>query len=163
MRRRALPESHFSHPNLTPLIDVVMCLIIFFMIVAKIGISTGAEEMVIPATIQGRDIKDLGNTLLLNVRAGTNDQPMITALVGGVREELKIRTASGEPQLASTLKFFRYGPTRRPNIQSDNPNFSIVIRAEEDLAYRYLEPVLMAAVEANVKNVSFNTRQVVGN
>ena len=39
--------------NVTPLIDVVMCLIIFFMLVAKIGVDTGADQRIsIPASLQ---------------------------------------------------------------------------------------------------------------
>lgn len=162
MKRRAMPPVISSHPNVTPLIDVVMCLIIFFMLAAKIGVSTGAEAMVIPATLIGTDIKDMGNTLTLNVRAGAvgdGDMPAITALVGGKRVELKTSKTPGG-QLAETLKMFRYGVERKPGTAGDNPNFSVIIRGEEDLPYRFLEPVLMAASEANVKNVSFNTKKV---
>ena len=61
MRRRPLPPSHGNHPNVTPLIDVVMCLIIFFMLVAKIGVSTGADASIsIPASILGQELKDPG-------------------------------------------------------------------------------------------------------
>jgi biopolymer transport protein ExbD len=158
-----MPAVHNAHPNVTPLIDVVMCLIIFFMLVAKIGVSTGAEAMTIPATIMGTDIKDMGNTLTLNVRAGFGDDPLITALVGGQKTELKVKDANGKPQLADTLRFFRYGPTLKPNTakpQDNNSNFSVIIRGEENLQYRFLEPILMAAAEANVKNVSFNTKKV---
>ena len=82
MRRRHMPQAHATHPNVTPLIDVVMCLIIFFMLVAKIGVSTGAEASIdIPASILGQDLKDPGNALTLNVRAGPGDAPMVTALV----------------------------------------------------------------------------------
>ena len=75
MKKVHIPEAHVSHPNVTPLIDIVMCLIIFFMLVAKIGVSTGAEQMDIPASILGTDIQDMGNTLTLNVRPGPLDQP----------------------------------------------------------------------------------------
>src|SRR5438132_6906355 len=84
MRRRHIPESRATHPNVTPLIDVVMCLIIFFMLVAKIGVTTGADrEIVVPATVLGRELADPGNALTLNVREGYGDQPMVTALVDG--------------------------------------------------------------------------------
>jgi biopolymer transport protein ExbD len=33
-----MPAAHATHPNVTPLIDIVMCLIIFYMLVAKIGV-----------------------------------------------------------------------------------------------------------------------------
>ena len=76
-----MPESHSTHPNVTPLIDVVMCLIIFFMLVAKIGVNTGADPSItIPVTQLGSELKDLGNTLMLNVRE-VADEPFVTALV----------------------------------------------------------------------------------
>src|SRR3954468_17646542 len=94
MRRLGMPDAHSTHPNVTPLIDVVMCLIVFFMLVAKIGVSTGAEASItIPASNIGQELKDLGNTLTLNVREGLEHQPFITALVDGSSrspQELKI-------------------------------------------------------------------------
>src|SRR3954471_4029505 len=81
MKRRGLPESQSTHPNVTPLIDVVMCLIIFYMLVAKIGVNTGADPSItIPASQMGSELKDLGNTLVLNVRE-VADLPFVTALV----------------------------------------------------------------------------------
>ncbi len=151
MQRRKMPEVHNSHPNVTPLIDVVMCLIIFFMLIAKIGVSTGAEDITIPATLRGVEIKDLGNTLLLNVRQGAGDDPLITALVEDHKAEIKVR------ELAALLKQFRHG---KPGEPKENPGFSIIIRAEESLKYSYLEPILMAAAEAGVERVSYNTRNV---
>lgn len=151
MRRRQMPEVHSAHPNVTPLIDVVMCLIIFFMLIAKIGVTTGAEAITIPETLQGVEIKDLGNTLLLNVRKGANEEPMITAMVDERRAEIP----AGE--LAGVLKRFRHGPASAPK---ENPGFSIIIRGEESLTYRYIEPVLLAAAEAGVERVSYNTRNV---
>src|SRR5215207_9617823 len=92
MRRQRMPDIQEGNVNVTPLIDIVMCLIIFFMLVAKIGVDTGADQaIVIPTSFQGLAIEDMGNTLTLNIRpiAGT-DQPMVSALVGGVVEELKL-------------------------------------------------------------------------
>jgi biopolymer transport protein ExbD len=160
MKKRRMPPVHDAHPNVTPLIDIVMCLIVFFMLVAKIGVSTGAEAMIIPATLTGTDIRNLGNTLTLNVRAGAGDDPYITALVGTVKEELGVRGAPGRKLLADLLKTYRFGPDRKQGGGDDNPSFSIVIRAEENLQYRFLEPVLTAAAEASVSQVSFNTRKV---
>ena len=161
MRRHHLPEVRVAHPNVTPLIDVVMCLIIFFMLIAKIGVSTGAEEMVIPKSILGTNILDMGNTLTLNVRAPADErtaEPTIAVLLDGSRQELK------RGQLVRVLRRLRYGPGEAPvaNNPQDNPNFSVNIRAEEDLPYRYLQPVLEAAAEANVRTVNFNTRKEEG-
>src|SRR5437764_13920437 len=98
MRRRHIPESHANHPSVTPLIDVVMCLIIFFMLVAKIGVSTGADPTIdIPVSALGQDLKDPGQALTLNVRPGVGDQPLVTALVEGgsnAAQEIKLVDAA---------------------------------------------------------------------
>src|SRR5438552_2805460 len=107
--RRHLPESHSNHPNVTPLIDIVMCLIIFFMLVAKIGVSTGADQSIaIPATILGQELKDPGQALTLNVRPGVGDEPMVTALVEGSTnqpQEIKlVDTVANTRPLLETLR-----------------------------------------------------------
>jgi biopolymer transport protein ExbD len=159
MKRRSKPEPTSINPNVTPLIDVVMCLVIFFMLVAKIGVSTGAEQMSLPASILGADIKDMGNTLTLNVHIGPGDQPIVKALIKDHEEELKIIDAEGRHPLAEALALFRFGPDHKRGTADDNPNFSIILRAEADLPYKYIEPILMACAEASVKNVNFNTRK----
>lgn len=67
MAKHKMPEMKEGSVNVTPLIDVVMCLIIFFMLVAKIGVSTGAAKMELPETIIGTKIENLGDNLVVNV------------------------------------------------------------------------------------------------
>jgi biopolymer transport protein ExbD len=165
MKRHHMPDSHQAHPNVTPLIDIVMCLIIFFMLVAKIGVNTGADaEIKIPTSMRGVDIKDMGNTLVLNVKPGIGREPMVTALVpgkGGKVEELKlIDQTSGRRPLFDTLSYFRYGADGKPNTKDDNDQFKVIIRGEQEMAYSFLEPVLVICGEANVHSVNFNTRKV---
>jgi biopolymer transport protein ExbD len=165
MKMRRMPDIKEGGVNVTPLIDVVMCLIIFFMLVAKIGVDTGADQRIsIPASLQGLDIKDMGNTLTLNIQPGPLDQPMVTALVEGVVQEVKlIDPATGQKPLLNTLKKFRFGKDLRPggvNDSNDNPEFKVIIRGDEEMGYRFLEPVLITCAEAQVKNVNFNTRKV---
>lgn len=110
MRMRRMPDIKEGAVNVTPLIDVVMCLIIFFMLVAKIGVDTGADQRIsIPASLQGFDIKDMGNTLTLNVQPGPLDQPMVTALVEGVVQEVKTHSSRSNPSTSSfsVAKIFR--------------------------------------------------------
>src|SRR5271154_77503 len=106
MKKRHIPEARSAHPNVTPLIDIVMCLIIFFMLVAKIGVSTGAEKMEIPASIMGNPITDMDNTLTLNVRPGAVDEPQVTALVKNAKGESR-QTELKLPELVATLKLYR--------------------------------------------------------
>ena len=162
MRKRGMPENHVAHPNVTPLIDIVMCLIIFFMLVAKIGVDTGADRKLrIPATIQGQEIKDMGNTLTLNVREGPLDEPSITALVRGELRELKlVDPTNGVRQLLVELQRLRLGNDMKEGTKDDNPEFKVIVRGEEEMAYRFIEPVLRTCADARVNNVNYNTRKV---
>lgn len=169
MRRRFMPDIKEGVVNVTPLIDVVMCMIIFFMLVAKIGVATGAEESIdIPVSTLGADIKDIGNTLVLNVREVGN-LPMVTAMVEedgtvsrtGRPVELKLHdpTTRRRP-LLEVLRKLRHGDPRH-NI-APNPEFKVIIRGDRSISYRTLDPVLLACMEANVRNVNLNTAKPAG-
>jgi biopolymer transport protein ExbD len=157
MSKRHIPEVHSSHPNVTPLIDIIMCLIIFFMLVAKIGVTTGAEKIEIPTTVLGSKIEDMSNTLTLNIPSNLNaDDPQIEALIkpqaGGdaVMTALPVRdSTTGQPVLQNTLAFYK----------KQNANFKVIIRANKDLDWRYLEPVILNCQAAGVVSINFNTMQ----
>jgi biopolymer transport protein ExbD len=162
MRKHGMPAAHVSHPNVTPLIDVVMCLIIFFMLVAKIGVSTGADASIsIPASILGTDLKDPGNALTLNVREGPNDQPMVTALVDGTSrqpQEIKILDpATNRKPLLEILRRLREGDKIKGI--PPKPELKVIIRADQEMGYRFLEPVLITCADAQVRSVNFNTKK----
>ena len=171
MRPPRMPAIREGGVNVTPLIDIVMCLIIFFMLVAKIGVDTGADRNIdIPTSILGTDIKDMGNTLVLNVVNGPtgvpDPQPIVTALVidqttgHSVMQDLKLHDFfNGKPhdQLLDTLKLYREGdPTLK---MSPNPDFKVVIRGDKSLTFRFLAPVLMDCNLAHVHTFAFDTKQ----
>jgi biopolymer transport protein ExbD len=159
--------------NVTPLIDIVMCLIIFFMLVAKIGVATGAEEIDIPGTRLGTELQKIGveSSLVLNVRESSPGTPIVTAIVeadggftrSGTAEELKVvHPITGRREVAEALRHLRYGRDGKPggsHENADNPEFKVVIRGDRAMSYAALEPILVACMEANVKNVNFNTKK----
>ena len=155
--RHLMPEMKEGGVNVTPLIDIVMCLIIFFMLMTKIGVATGADSKIDPPeTILGTSIKDLGNTLTLNVRGGPRlEEPIVTALIEqGDREprEVKIaerRGATIDRPLERVLTEFR----------KIHPNAKVIILGEKDLQYHLLEQVLISAANAKITNVNFQTKQ----
>ena len=149
VRRRYRPIPRFSETtvNVTPLIDVVMVLIVFFMLVARIGISTGAEAMVLPSTLTGVKIEDMGNTLTLNVHYENLSQPQVMAMLGGSMHELPVTDPLGGHPLLDTLKTLR----------ERNRDFKVILRAPKTMPYRFLEPILQACAQAAVKNVNFTT------
>jgi biopolymer transport protein ExbD len=146
-----MPDAHASHPNVTPLIDVVMCLIIFYMLVAKIGVNTGQDAKIeLPTSLLGISLKDLGNTVTLNVaRPPTGDEPLVTMLdpATGQMVDLKIIDGTKRPLHAFLKK-----------LKGENAEFKVIIRGDQNLEYRFLEPVLITCSEAAVKNVNFAAR-----
>jgi len=165
MARRHIPESHSAHPNVTPLIDIIMCLIIFFMLVAKIGVTTGADsKIVIPTTIIGTKIDDMSNTLTLNIpeenmRNADSEHPIVTALVappGGGRAAnttLLLRDpVTAQNVLFNTLSYYK----------KQNDKFKVIIRASADLDWRFIEPVIMTCTQAGVSSINYNTAKAKG-
>jgi len=150
-----MPSIREGGVNVTPLIDIVMCLIIFFMLVAKIGIGTGAEPMDLPETILGQKIEDLGNTLTLNVHRGAEGMPRVTYLP-------KNQQANREIKLVENAG----GKVHRPLLEvlqaarRNNEQFKVIIRAQKDLGYEYIEPILQTCAAADLNNINFTTAQV---
>ena len=156
MKKHSMPDMKEGGVNVTPLIDIVMVLIIFFMLVAKIGVTTGADAAIEPPeTILGVSLKDLGNTLTLNVRGGPRlEEPIVTALVDKAdREPREIKIAER-----------RGGTLDRPlervlgEFRKNNPNAKLIILGEKDLQYHLLEQVLISAANAKITDVNFQTK-----
>lgn len=149
MKRHSMPDMKEGGVNVTPLIDIVMVLIIFFMLVAKIGVSRGEDENIkLPSAILGVSLESLSNTLTLNIRTYGNgavsDKPQITALVQGNMKEIPVQ------DLENVLKEFH-------NINKEKAN--IILHADRDLPYSQLEQVLIPIAQAGILNVSYETKK----
>ena len=159
-KRRGMPAAHGSEVNVTPLIDVIMCLIIFFMLVAKIGVTKGDKPMGLPYTYLGKTIDDLGNTITLNVLPlGTTvtDVPatdiQVSALVDNVDKDLPISVPIG-----GVIKF----PLRETLQQMKaryKDQFKVIIRADWDLPFTQVQKVLIECANAGASSMLFATRK----
>lgn len=133
-------------PNITPLCDIMLSLLIFFMLVSRVGIETGADEdMTLPEVLRGVEIEDFGNTITLNVYPVDRDGGTEVSTLLPLTSELKYLVAGG-PEDAVT-------PLLR-SLVAQNPNLKLIIRGDESLEYRYMEPVLLAASRAQVASVN---------
>jgi len=155
MKRHTMPHMQEGGVNVTPLIDIVMVLIVFFMLVAKIGVTRGEDtDIPLPAAILGKSLKSMSNTLTLNVHWNKNgDEPVLDALIDGKKRELHLtrQYAGGkDEELARVLKAWR-------DAQQDKAN--LIIRADQDMPYRQLELVLLAAAQAEIGNISYEAKQ----
>jgi len=159
-----MPDNHTSHPNVVPLIDIIMCLIIFFMLVAKIGVDTGEDESVsIPYASLGKTIKSLENSLLVNVKE-VNNAAEVSAMVdqtsGKGRVPLVLEGGGSGRRLVDVLKRLRFGKDGVPGgtgDNADNPELRLIIRGDSKITFGVLQQVLLAAAQAQVKGLNFQT------
>src|SRR3954469_2278280 len=106
-KKHHMPEMKEGGVNVTPLIDVVMCLIIFFILVAKIGVSDGINKDIdAPKTYLGVKITDMGNALALNLyekKGQISDEPKVSVVRAQHQIELPIQK-DGKKPLQEVLK-----------------------------------------------------------
>ncbi|MDB5331405.1 MAG: Biopolymer transport protein ExbD/TolR [Phycisphaerales bacterium] len=154
MKKHSMPVMKEGGVNVTPLIDIVMCLIIFFMLVTKIGVSRGEDkDIALPSAIIGKKIEDLGNTLTLNVHNSTLDEPQITTMIDSKVKEIKLIDRIGgktDRPLERVLKEFK---------QTHKEKSKVIIRADKDLPYHHLEQVLVTIATAGIMDTAYETKE----
>jgi biopolymer transport protein ExbD len=173
MKQHKMPDMKEGGVNVTPLIDIVMCLIIFFMLVAKIGVKSGADPKIKPpSTLLGGKIEDMGNTITLNVR----DFGLIH------KEEAEEATKTGNPAPAPPTAFELAHPRVEALVENSNepkqlalvtpqndhelrraldalvkhnPKLRVIIRADKEIKYDLLQQVLVECSQAHVQDFNF--------
>ena len=131
-----LPQLGRNRPvefNVTPLIDVVFLLIIFFLVSSHLAQQETQVELALPAAASGREIAE---SKIARVT--------INLLRGG---ELLLGSESVEVEQVS-----RRLEVERRRTSGD---LEVRIRADRTVPYRYVEPILVACARAQIWNVSF--------
>lgn len=161
-KRRHIPDSHGEHPNVVPLIDVMLCIIVFYMLAAKIGVTSGADETIqIPVTALGTELAKVGstNTLILNVRERVGE-PFVTAMVdrdAGVQEIAVVDKRAGTRPLRDVLRALVIGKDAKQGTSDDNQDLKVIVRGDRDMSYRTFMPVMLSITDAGVTNILHNT------
>jgi biopolymer transport protein ExbD len=138
MSRSTIARMPDQHVNVTPLIDVVMCLIIFFLLVGQMA-KDQMPAMNLPRAGMGTDTSG-DNQLVVNlirgVSAGHEAQPpqilVRNVVVPGDRLEDVLRMEKAR-----------------------NSGMSVTLRADSGIDYQYVGPVLTSCAEAGVRRVNF--------
>jgi biopolymer transport protein ExbD len=151
--KHLMPEVKEACPNLTPLIDIIMCLVVFYMLVAHIGVDDGAKkDLHVPSSNYGKGLADPGNTFTLNVENGEkveNCPPIVSAKVPGEPGLTKLDCVP-DGSLIKQLKLF---------YQAHGDNSKVVIIGDQSLKYQFLSPVLIQIAQASIKDVYFETQK----
>jgi biopolymer transport protein ExbD len=122
--------------NLTPMIDVVFNLIIFFLAASHIARSQSQDEVNLPEASQGeQEREERQRRLVITVK---RDESL---WLSGNRVTLP----QVEQMLAPDAKDRAERPSRR----------EVRIRTDRDVPYRAIEPLLLACAKAGVTNIKF--------
>lgn len=136
MRRSVLDNAPSgTRVNVTPMIDVVMCLIVFYLMVGQLALNR-ASGVQIPTTADGIPATDvIGDPVIIGVRADG------AVLLNG--EPITLDRLPGE--LGGRL-------TRSPDARFE-------IRADRDAPFGVVRPVLNAARSAGIAEVDMVTER----
>ncbi len=120
--------------NMTPMIDVVFLLIIFFLVSSHLAKQEAQLELPLPVAKSGLEPTE------------TNAPRVTINILASGEVRLAGRTVAPD-QLQSRLQ------ARRDQVGAD---LEVRIRADRATAYRSVEPVMLAAARAGVWNVVFS-------
>ena len=119
--------------NMTPMIDVVFLLIIFFLVSSHLAQRENRIELDLPVAAKGQDdIPDDSKRITVNVLADG------TVLVSG-----------------RTFSFDKLTALFRETAGSSPENVQIRIRGDRSVTYDKVSPIMKSAVDAGVWNVTF--------
>ena len=124
-----------AEPNLTPLLDLVLQLVMFFMLIANFAMDDQSDKVHLPVATQAKPLaaKD-ANLIFLNVDTGGN------VLVTGK-----------EPLLSPEQIIFHMKQTARTFPDGEQKAYEVmkvIIRADKDTTFRNIHKV-MSAVKAS--------------
>lgn len=155
MRRRShqLPASSLEAINVTPLIDVVMCLIIFFLIVGKLSTDRGLRVR-LPESIRGSEESSGAVMVVTIARLAAAPESIASASEGWQKFGVTVQADGDVVPDQQSLEAAVRGRI------SENPALSIQVRADRDLSFGSVEPVLRACGQAGAKSVRLATERI---
>ena len=124
--------------NMTPMIDVVFLLIIFFLVSSHLARQETQVALDLPTASTGEPLEE-----------SPRQRVTINVMPGG--QVLLAGQPVAAEELAAKLKFERS--------RSDS-DLEVRIRGDRDVPYSAIEPLLVACAEAGVWNVTFGVHAV---
>lgn len=135
--------------NLAPMVDVIMCLIIFFLLASEMVEKESLAEIKLPAAIAAKQVegKELGSRVTINVRA-TGAGPNVDA-------EYVVVDWNGDAITERVLKPEELEGLLRSRAATSKEKLRCVIRADKDAQYQHIENVLRACGKAKIADIVF--------
>ncbi len=119
--------------QITPMVDIFACLLIFFIVTYNFSKEELALDVKVPAAKEGKETRRNLQELIINVKP---DGAII----------LNRQTLSADQLRAKLLQ-----------ISGIYPDQAVILRGDESVNYRYIVEVLDVCRSANIWNVAFAT------
>jgi len=143
MARRGIPQTHADIPNLAPMVDVVMVILIFFMLGTTFAISEGVLPTQLPSQIGPGGGATV--TIVPAVRIALLEQPGGGCQIVVMEHELR------DNSFEALHEFMR----GRIEARAD-PSGRVLIGAEPGVEYQHVISAMDACVRAGFNNIQFS-------
>jgi biopolymer transport protein ExbD len=120
--------------NLTPMIDVVFNLVIFFLVTSHFARSENSEQVNLPKATQGQEEENLPHRLVITI---PDENTMRVNGRDVTLDEIRLMLVAGR----------------------EEKEFSVQIRADEAVPYGTVEPLLLECAAQNITRFGFKTTQ----
>ncbi len=155
MKRRKLLQGA-AKPNVTPLCDIMLSLLIFFMLVSKAGVSDGSDmSLDLPAATQGNKLQRSNiRSLTLNIYPDplNRQNPTVTLLDPKDNERATFAVRNDQTGTKPLLDFLKAWTPSNPELRSET---HLLLRTARTTPYSDIEPILVYASEAGVGKVNY--------
>ncbi len=135
-----------AEPNLTPLLDLVLQLVMFFMLIANFAMEDVSEKIKLPVATQAKPLAAKDSDLMfLNVDSS-----------GGVLVTGREESITSDAQ----IKFFMEGVARahKEGPQVAKEKMKVVIRADKDARFRDIFKVMSAIKAAGFRHLQLRAK-----
>jgi biopolymer transport protein ExbD len=141
--------------NVTPLIDVVMCLIIFFLIVGKLAANEKARVQLPGSSIGAVAERQDAVTVSIARDSTTEGKPVsLISVDGRLAKDGTELVRMLQDRLEAQARLAAYRVKGEPQPISRG---KVTVRADKDLPYEAVEPVLTACAQLGINRVDYAT------
>lgn len=126
--------------NLASMVDVTMCLLIFFMVTTEmVKKENSVIDLPLAMSAKAVEKKDLGDRFVINIRDARH--------TGG--EGAIFIVQEKETTMDGLIERLQAERVRRSDV-------NCVIRADRDLPYKYVQAVMLGCAKAGIRKITFS-------
>lgn len=141
--------------NLAPMVDVMMCLIIFFLLASKL-VQFEQHPVDLPWAVAAKEVtsQDLGQRVTINVRPALDGSDQTAEYVVADWDGKRFIERLLQPEEINAIL-----RVRAARAAAAGQELRCVIRADQNVQYQHVETVLRACGLAKISNIVFSANK----